>query len=227
MRLYTLIICVFTVTLCFVYPKDSFGKNDFSIDYSYYQSSDEEYEKLIAEYCLRHYGTNTHRLINPKIIVVHYTATDSLKQTLVSFLGASLRGRGDILGGGDANVGTHFVIDLDGTIYAIRPLSVITRHAVGYNYTAIGIENVGLSSESLTDAQVKSTVNLIIRLKEMFPSIEYLIGHHEYLYKRKPHYSLYLSKDNSYTPQGKLDPGRRFMKRVRLALEFQGVIFLD
>ena len=40
----------------------------------------------------------------------------------------------------------HFVIDKDGTIYQLVPLTVRCRHTVGLNYTAIGIEHVGRSA---------------------------------------------------------------------------------
>ena len=39
----------------------------------------------------------------------------------------------------------HYVIDRDGTIYQLVPRSIMCRHTVGLNYTAIGIEHVGFS----------------------------------------------------------------------------------
>ena len=41
----------------------------------------------------------------------------------------------------------QFVIDRDGTIYQLVPLTTICRHTVGLNWTAIGIEHVGLGSD--------------------------------------------------------------------------------
>ena len=41
------------------------------------------------------------------------------------------------------------MIDRDGTIYQLVPVTIMCRHTVGLNYTAIGIEHVGRS-----DAQV-------------------------------------------------------------------------
>ena len=46
----------------------------------------------------------------------------------------------------------HFVIDTDGTIYQLVSTSIMCRHTVGLNYTAIGIEHVGTS-----DAQILAT----------------------------------------------------------------------
>ena len=39
----------------------------------------------------------------------------------------------------------HYVIDRDGTAYQLVPTSIICRHTVGLNWTAIGIEHVGTS----------------------------------------------------------------------------------
>ncbi|MEA2448959.1 MAG: hypothetical protein QOG63_891, partial [Thermoleophilaceae bacterium] len=43
----------------------------------------------------------------------------------------------------------HFVVDSDGTIYQLVPLSIMCRHTVGLNYTAIGIEHVGMTDGDL------------------------------------------------------------------------------
>ena len=43
----------------------------------------------------------------------------------------------------------HYVIDRDGTIAQLVPTTIMCRHTVGLNWTAIGIEHVGVS-----DAQV-------------------------------------------------------------------------
>ena len=37
------------------------------------------------------------------------------------------------------------MIDTDGTIYQLVPLTIMCRHTVGLNDTAIGIEHVGRS----------------------------------------------------------------------------------
>jgi N-acetyl-anhydromuramyl-L-alanine amidase AmpD len=37
-------------------------------------------------------------------------------------------------------VSAHFIVDKDGTIYQCLPLTVRGRHAIGMNWTAIGIE---------------------------------------------------------------------------------------
>ena len=56
----------------------------------------------------------------------------------------------------------HFVIDKDGTIYQLVPLTIRCRHTVGLNYTAIGIEHVGTAArEILGDpAQIAASLKL-------------------------------------------------------------------
>ena len=40
----------------------------------------------------------------------------------------------------------HFIVDKDGTIYQLVALTIMCRHTVGLNWTAFGIEQVGLSA---------------------------------------------------------------------------------
>ena len=96
-------------------------------------------------YARRHYGLNTAALRNPKVIVEHVTVTNSYSVTWNTF--ASDAPDPEL----HERPGTcaHFVIDRDGTIHQLVRLSLMCRHTVGLNWTAIGIEHVGL-----TDAQV-------------------------------------------------------------------------
>ena len=96
-------------------------------------------------YTQRHYGIDEHRLIDPKVIVQHYTVTDSFPPVFNTFAPNVPDPELNELPG----VCAHFVIDRDGTIYQLVALELMCRHAVGLNYTAIGIEHVGTS-----DAQV-------------------------------------------------------------------------
>jgi N-acetylmuramoyl-L-alanine amidase len=96
-------------------------------------------------YARRHYGLNTAALRNPKVIVEHVTVTNSFQVTWNTF--ASDAPDPEL----HERPGTcaHFVIDRNGTIHQLVRLSLMCRHTVGLNWTAIGIEHVGL-----TDAQV-------------------------------------------------------------------------
>ncbi|HEV3379299.1 MAG TPA: N-acetylmuramoyl-L-alanine amidase [Thermoleophilaceae bacterium] len=96
-------------------------------------------------YARRHYGIDDHRLRDPKVIVQHYTVTDTFEPVYNTFA----PNRPDAELGELPGVCTHYVIDRDGTIYQLVSTRIMCRHTVGLNYTAIGIEHVGRS-----DAQV-------------------------------------------------------------------------
>ena len=96
-------------------------------------------------YALRHYGIDDYRLRNPKVIVEHVTATSSFSSVWQTFA----HDVPDVELHELPQVCSHFVIDRDGTIYQLVSTTIMCRHTVGLNWTAIGIEHVGLS-----DAQV-------------------------------------------------------------------------
>ena len=99
----------------------------------------------MAGYAQRHYGIDDYRLRDPKVIVEHYTVTDTFAPVFNYFSVNEPDPELHELPG----VCSHYVIDRDGTIYGLVPPRIMCRHTVGLNYTAIGIEHVGQS-----DAQV-------------------------------------------------------------------------
>jgi len=133
-----------------------------------------------AAYAERHYGLHTWRLAHPHVIVEHYTANDSFSATWNTFASDApdpeLHERP-----GDC---AHFVIDRDGTIYQLVPVTTMCRHTVGLNWTAIGIEDVGTSDASILDnprqlaASLRLTLWLMSRLHISLPNV---IGHSESL----------------------------------------------
>lgn len=209
-------LCIFEANIPFVAIDDVYEKRDMR-----------RYLPLIREYNLRHYGVDDWRLENPKMIVVHATHSPTFRGTVNFFTSDTLIGRPDIDDGGQANVGVHFIIDKDGAIYSLIPLHVVARHAVGFNYSAIGIENFAEDNERLTEAQAASTAKLIAHLKARFESVEYVYGHHEYIDPKRAHVPLYRSRDERYRPPGKLDPGDAFMEKVRGYLFMEGLEFKD
>jgi N-acetylmuramoyl-L-alanine amidase len=98
-----------------------------------------------AAYARRHYGLDTWRLVHPKVIVEHYTVTTTFAPVWATFARDAPDPELHELPG----TCTHFVIDTDGTIYQLVPLSTMCRHTVGLNWTAIGIEHVGLSDAAI------------------------------------------------------------------------------
>jgi beta-N-acetylhexosaminidase len=79
---------------------------------------------------------------------------------------------------------SHFVIDRDGTIHQLVPLRLMCRHTVGLNWTAIGIEHVGLrDSDLLGNArQLSASLALTRWLRARYGiKLRDVIGHNESL----------------------------------------------
>jgi hypothetical protein len=95
----------------------------------------------MADYSQRHYHQHSWKLTEPKVVVLHHTAGATWQPAWWTFANntayASIPGKPEKPG-----VSAHFIIDKDGTIYQCLPLSVRGRHAVGMNWTSIGIEFV-------------------------------------------------------------------------------------
>ena len=129
-------------------------------------------------YARRHYGIDDYRLTRPRVIVEHYTATDSFAPVFSYFATDAPDPELHELPG----VCSHFVIDRDGTIYQLVSTRIMCRHTVGLNWTAIGIEHVGQS-----DAQVlgnRRQIAASLRLTRMLQGrhgirTRNVIGHNE------------------------------------------------
>ena len=177
---------------------------------------DQKRTALTKEYIKLHYGLNPkHIEILPQMIVVHWTAINDLNRSMNRFTESILPSdRPDIQNASTLNVSAHFMVDRDGAIYSLMPETIMARHIIGLNYSAIGIENVGgeKNIDNLTPAQLKANIALIAYLTDKYKSIEYLIGHHEYTYFDE--HPLWLEKDSNYRTL-KYDPGDRFMDRLR------------
>lgn len=173
--------------------------------------------ELTAEYGRIRYGAESYILDKPQMIVIHYSAFSSLKDSYDFFAPAklSVELRKDISSGGAVNVAAHYLIDRNGAVFQLAPENVICRHTIGFNHTAIGIENVGREAAELTDAQAEADAALVSRIVARHPTIRFLIGHHEYRKENLPHFKLYLEKDPNYRFTEKSDPGPVFMERVR------------
>jgi N-acetylmuramoyl-L-alanine amidase len=133
----------------------------------------------MAAYAKKHYGIDSWRL-HPKVIVEHYTAGNSFSAAWNAFASNAPDPELRELPGDCA----HFIVDRNGTIYQLVPLTVMCRHTVGLNYVAIGIENVGTSdAEILHDpAQIRSSLALTAWLVGRFHiRIRNVIGHNESL----------------------------------------------
>ena len=134
-------------------------------------------------YAKRHYALPTWQLRNPKVIVEHITVSSTFASAFSTFNADVPDAELHELPGTCA----HFVIDADGTIYQLVPLGVMCRHTVGLNWTAIGIEHVGLSDAQVmgNPRQLASSLALTAWLMSRFQiKLGDVIGHNESLTSR-------------------------------------------
>ena len=176
------------------------------------------------QYIADHYGERPEDIsIVPRIIVLHWTAIDGFEESFAAFDPEKLGGsRPGLAAAGDVNVSIQFLVDRDGTVYRLMSETWMARHCIGLNYSAIGVENVGGGNgiDNLTEAQLEANVQLVRYLTGKYPTIQYLIGHMEYLdFEGHP---LWLEMDPSYRTE-KIDPGDRFMSAVRAAVADLGL----
>jgi N-acetylmuramoyl-L-alanine amidase len=145
--------------------------------------------RQMAAYSKRHYGTWSWHLDTPHVIIEHYTDGTSFSSAW-NYMAANVQHNGEYPG-----VCSHFIVDTNGTIYQLAPLGVRCRHAVGMNYTAIGIEHVGTSDQMVLNdrRQMHSSIRLTLWLMERFHiNIGNVIGHNETL-ESPYHRELYTS----------------------------------
>jgi len=131
-------------------------------------------------YARRHYGIDDFHLRDPKVIVEHYTATNTLQSAYATFANDVRDVELHELPGTCA----HFIVDKDGTIYQLVPLTIMCRHTVGLNWTAFGIEQVGLTAREVLNrpAQYGAVVRLTSWLRCRYAiAVRNVIGHNESL----------------------------------------------
>ena len=137
----------------------------------------------MVAYVRRHYGSfmkPTWRLIDPHVIVIHYTESPDFSSTFNTFAADVPDPELHELPGTCA----HFVIDHSGTIHQLVSLGTMCRHTVGLNWTAIGIEHVGYSdAQVLGDhAQIAASLRLVRWLRCRYHiENKNVIGHNESL----------------------------------------------
>ena len=90
----------------------------------------------MADYSLRHYGQHTYVLTNPRAIVLHHTDGAYWQSAWYTF------DNNTAYNGEKPGVSAQFIIDKDGTIYQLMPLTYRARHCIGMNWKSFGIEFV-------------------------------------------------------------------------------------
>jgi N-acetylmuramoyl-L-alanine amidase len=131
-------------------------------------------------YAQRHYGIRTYKLIHPHVIVLHYTDSPNFSSTYNAFAADVPDPELHELPADCA----HYVVDSDGAIHQLVSITVMCRHTVGLNWTAIGIEHVGYSDSQVLDdrRQLGASLRLVRWLRCRFHiEIANVIGHAESL----------------------------------------------
>jgi hypothetical protein len=113
-------------------------------------------KRQMRRYSLRHYGEAKAKLVDPKVIVEHYTATSSFASAFETFASNAP----DVEFGERPGVCSHFLVDRDGSIHQLVSLRWRCRHTVGLNDSAIGIEHVGVSDADVMGRRRQLTASL-------------------------------------------------------------------
>jgi hypothetical protein len=169
-------------------------------------------EQQMRAYAVQHYGIDSYKLVDPHLIIWHYTESATFQSVWNTFADDVP----DVTYHELPQVCAHFVIDTDGTIYQLVPLDIMCRQVVGLNYTAIGIENVGFSDQQVMGdaAQYRSALELTrwLRCTHNIP-VANVIGHNESL--SSPYYRELVP---SWRGQTHSDFNRADMNVVRAAV---------
>jgi N-acetylmuramoyl-L-alanine amidase len=128
-------------------------------------------------------GTVNFGIRKPNYVIIHFTAQDSVNQTLKTFTITSTQ------------VSAHYVIAKNGKVFHMVNDYLRSNHAgVGkwgsvtdMNSCSIGIEIDNNGNEPFTDQQVNSLLVLLAQLKKNYniPQANF-IGHQDFAPKRKP-----------------------------------------
>ncbi|MES2426829.1 MAG: N-acetylmuramoyl-L-alanine amidase [Bacteroidota bacterium] len=116
-------------------------------------------------------------------VIIHYTAQDSVQQTIRTF---TLK---------VTETSAHYVIGKDGKVYHMVNDYLRSNHAglgkwgsvTDMNSISLGIEIDNKGNEPFTDAQINSLLLLLAQLKKVYniPTANFL-GHQDFAPKRKP-----------------------------------------
>lgn len=128
-------------------------------------------------------GTVNFGIRKPNYVIIHFTAQDSVQQTLKTFTVT------------ETQTSAHYVIAKNGKVFHMVNDYLRANHAglgkwgsvTDMNSCSIGIEIDNNSHEPFTDAQVNSLLVLLAQLKKSYniPQSNF-IGHQDFAPKRKP-----------------------------------------
>lgn len=103
-----------------------------------------------------------------------------------------------VKGNGWADIGYHYIVDLEGRVHPGRPVEKSGAHCRGHNSKSIGVAYVGgLASDGKTPKDTRTSAQrialrqLVQRLCTQFPEIAGNIhGHNEYATKACPSFDV-------------------------------------
>lgn len=166
----------------------------------------------MAAYSQRHYGEREWRLVDPKLIVIHYAQAG----TIGSIYNTFAPDRPDVEFDELPGVCSHFAVDAKGRAFKFVPTGTRCRHVVGLNHVSLGIEHVGFSDAQVLrrKPELKGSLRLTHALRCRFGiPIKGVIGHAESL--SNPHY---LELDPDFKGRTHGDFKRRSMRIYRRQL---------
>ena len=137
-------------------------------------------KRQMAAYSQRHYGEDTWRLRDPRVIVEHVAVAPTAAAVHNTFAPDVADPELHEL----PNVCSHFVVSSSGRIFQLVNLRTRCRHTVGLNWTAIGIEHAGFDdADVLGDRrQLHASLQLTQYLRCRFQiKLRDVIGHNESL----------------------------------------------
>lgn len=146
-------------------------------------------------------------------IIIHCTATKPLAHINVNDVRRWHRERGF------SDIGYHYLILVDGTVEAGRPLSAIGAHCKGHNAHSVGVCYVGglndngKPADTRTPAQREAMRSLLISLKHRFPNA-IIHGHRDFAYKACPCFDA--TAEYAYLSTERINPDTEPMKTLPL-----------
>lgn len=154
-------------------------------------------KQQMSAYSKRHYGTAGYKLTDPRVIVEHFTVTDTVQATYNTFAPNVADHELHELPG----VCSHFVIGTNGRIYQLVLLAIRCRHTVGLNDRSFGIEHVGQSDGQIlgNTRQLTASLRLTAWLRCRYEiGVRNVIGHAESLSSKYHHENVARLKNQTH-----------------------------
>lgn len=168
------------------------------------------WKKKIINYSKKHYSKETY-FLDPKVIVLHYTAGNTFPWNLV---------KTSFFANEEPGLSSHYVVD-EKNIWEILPTNIISRGAYGINHVAINIEMIAENENDLYKRKrtLDLTTKLVYCLMKTYSINENKVYSHSIVSKMNKNITpeVYDLIDNK--PYGKIDPGKKNMDYIMKRLK--------